>query len=82
MINGLLFWLILLAVFYLAYTLGARNAAARFAAERAAPPVLPPERLDAPAGGGCAPGPHSRVLLRQRHIAGPADPEIQPGTGF
>ena len=45
MINALLFWLILLAVFYFAYALGARNAAARAGAERAAPPVIPSEKL-------------------------------------
>jgi membrane-associated protease RseP (regulator of RpoE activity) len=47
MINALLFWLILLAVFYFAYTLGARSAAARYAAAREAPPVIPTEALAA-----------------------------------
>ena len=45
MINALLFWLILLAVFYVAYSLGARSTAARVAAQHAAPPVIPSERL-------------------------------------
>ena len=47
MINGLLFWLILLFVFYVAYALGVRNAAARLAAARQAPPVIPSEKLAA-----------------------------------
>ena len=47
MINGLLFWLILLAVFYLAYTLGARSAVVRLAAGREVPPIIPAETLAA-----------------------------------
>ena len=45
MMNGLLFWLILLAVFYLAYSLGARNTVARLATMRQTPPPLPSEDL-------------------------------------
>jgi membrane-associated protease RseP (regulator of RpoE activity) len=41
MMNGLVFWLIFLALFFIAYTLGMRKAAARLAAARAVPPVLP-----------------------------------------
>lgn len=47
MMNGLLFWLILIALFYLVYLLGARSAAARYAAELAIPPIIPTERLAA-----------------------------------
>jgi Zn-dependent protease len=46
MINGLLFWLILLFVFYVAYTLGTRRVMARTAAAEA-PPVIPTEKLAA-----------------------------------
>jgi len=45
--NALLFWLILLFGFYVAYTLGVRNAAARMAAAREAPPVMPSEKIAA-----------------------------------
>jgi hypothetical protein len=48
MINALLFWVILIVLFYLAYALGARNAMARAAvAAAAAPPVIPTGKLDA-----------------------------------
>jgi len=47
MMNGLLFWLLLLAVFYFAYSLGARGTAARIAADRTAPPVIPSDKLAA-----------------------------------
>ena len=47
MINALLFWLILLVVFYFAYALGARSAAARFAAAREAATAVPQEVLTA-----------------------------------
>jgi membrane-associated protease RseP (regulator of RpoE activity) len=40
MMNGLFFWLILIFVFYVAYTIGTRNAVARAAAAKA-PPVIP-----------------------------------------
>jgi len=46
MINGLLFWLILLLVFYVAYVLGARSTMARMAAA-AVPPVIPSEEMAA-----------------------------------
>jgi membrane-associated protease RseP (regulator of RpoE activity) len=45
MINGLLFWLVLLFLFYTAYVLGARSTMARAAA--AVPPVIPPEKMAA-----------------------------------
>jgi hypothetical protein len=42
--NGLFFWLILLFIFWLAYSLGARSAMARAAATATpAPPVIPTE---------------------------------------
>ena len=47
MINALLFWLILLFGFYVAYILGVRSAVARLAAQRAVPPVLPAEKFAA-----------------------------------
>jgi len=51
MINALLFWLILVLVFMVAYFLGARRAAARLSAAAGqsseAPPTLPPEALTA-----------------------------------
>jgi hypothetical protein len=48
MINGLLFWLILIFGFYVAYALGARSATARTAAAAAkAPPVIPSEKMAA-----------------------------------
>lgn len=47
MINGLLFWLILLFLFYTAYVLGARSTMARAAAAAAVPPVIPPEKMAA-----------------------------------
>ncbi|HZQ46833.1 MAG TPA: site-2 protease family protein, partial [Verrucomicrobiae bacterium] len=46
MLNSLFLWLILLALFYFAYALGARSAAARMrVAMPAGPPEVPPERL-------------------------------------
>jgi len=47
MINGLAFWLILVALFVFAYLMGMRKAAARLAAARAVPPVLPTEEVAA-----------------------------------
>ncbi|HUA64365.1 MAG TPA: site-2 protease family protein [Alphaproteobacteria bacterium] len=48
MMNALLFWLILLFGFYIAYALGARNAMARAATAAAnVPPVIPTERMAA-----------------------------------
>jgi membrane-associated protease RseP (regulator of RpoE activity) len=47
MINALLFWLILLALFYVAYAMGARNAAARLAAVAAPPVMVAPETVAA-----------------------------------
>lgn len=47
MINGLLFWFILLALFFFAYMMGMRRAAARLAAERAVPPVIPTDKMAA-----------------------------------
>ena len=47
MINALLFWLILIVFFFFAYTLGMRRAAARLAAARAVPPVLPTDEMTA-----------------------------------
>jgi hypothetical protein len=48
MINGLLFWLILLFVFYVAYALGARKAMERAtAAAPDVPPVIPSEQMAA-----------------------------------
>jgi len=47
MINSLLFWMILIFVFYVAYALGARKATARTAAARAEPPVIPTEKIAA-----------------------------------
>ena len=48
MINSLLFWLILLFVFYVAYALGTRNAMARAAAAAVnVPPVIPAEKMAA-----------------------------------
>jgi hypothetical protein len=45
MINGLLFWLVLLFLFYTAYVLGARSTMARTAAAAAVPPIIPPEKM-------------------------------------
>lgn len=45
MINALFFWLLLLIVFYIAYTLGARRATARAAAAAKVPPVLPTAKM-------------------------------------
>jgi membrane-associated protease RseP (regulator of RpoE activity) len=47
MINGLLCWLLLLVVFYIAYTMGARHATARAAAAAKVPPVIPTEKMAA-----------------------------------
>jgi len=48
MTNALLVWFLLLTMFYIAYSLGARSSAARrAAAEREAPPAVPPDRLAA-----------------------------------
>jgi len=48
MMNGLLFWVALLSVLYVAYAVGARNATARAAGAAAkAPPVIPPEKMAA-----------------------------------
>jgi membrane-associated protease RseP (regulator of RpoE activity) len=48
MTNALLFWLVLLFVFYIAYALGARSAAARLAqAANETPPTVPTETLAA-----------------------------------
>ena len=47
MMNGLLFWLVLLVLFYVAYAFGARNAAARLAAQHAGPPVIPTDEMAA-----------------------------------
>jgi membrane-associated protease RseP (regulator of RpoE activity) len=48
MMNALLFWLILLFGFYIAYALGARNAMARAATAAVnAPPVIPTEKMAA-----------------------------------
>jgi membrane-associated protease RseP (regulator of RpoE activity) len=47
MINGLLFWLVLLGLFYFAYVLGGRRGAARGAAQRAVPPVISSEKMAA-----------------------------------
>lgn len=50
--NSLLFWLVLLFAFYVAYALGARSAMARAAAAAAtAPPAIPRERLAAMESG-------------------------------
>ena len=45
--NGLLFWLILLAAFFLAYALGTRAAWARTVAATPEPPEMPAERMAA-----------------------------------
>jgi membrane-associated protease RseP (regulator of RpoE activity) len=47
MINALLFWLILLVLFVVAYSLGMRRAAARLAAQSTAPPALPTAEMAA-----------------------------------
>ena len=47
MINSLLFWLILIFGFYMAYVMGTRNAMARAAAVAKPPPVIPPEKMTA-----------------------------------
>jgi Zn-dependent protease len=48
MTNALFFWLVLLLMFYITYTLGVRSAAARVTrAASEAPPAIPPETLAA-----------------------------------
>jgi membrane-associated protease RseP (regulator of RpoE activity) len=47
MINSLLFWLILIFGFYMAYVMGTHNAMARAAAAAKPPPLIPPEKMTA-----------------------------------
>ena len=47
MMNALLFWLILMVLFFFAYTMGMRRVLSRFAAQSPARPTIPTEKLAA-----------------------------------